>query len=48
MQIPGLAGVMLIRGQQIGMAGKLPRLVKQAPGNSAALLTRDKNAGFEP
>ncbi|MDD3694948.1 MAG: UPF0280 family protein [Lentisphaeria bacterium] len=48
MQISGLAGVMLIRGQQIGMAGKLPRLVKQAPGNSAALLTRDKNAGFEP
>lgn len=46
MEIPGVTGVMLVRREEIGLAGKLPKLVRQASGNLADLVTRAKNADF--
>jgi len=46
MDIPGIFGLLVICGEEIGLAGELPPLVRQNPAQSRDLVTRDKNAVF--
>ena len=46
MEIPGISGVLVICGGEIGLSGELPPLVKQNPEQSRGLITRDRNAFF--
>jgi len=40
--IPGIEGVLLVKGDKIGMAGDLPKLVKHKDGDICSKITRDK------
>jgi ApbE superfamily uncharacterized protein (UPF0280 family) len=46
MSIPGVSGVLAVCGEEIGLAGELPQLVKQNPVANQNLVTRDRNAIF--
>jgi len=44
LQIPGIKGVLIIKDDNIGMAGKLPRLVKHTDKQFSEKVTRDKRS----
>ncbi|MBI9103580.1 MAG: UPF0280 family protein [Spirochaetales bacterium] len=44
--IPGIEGVLIIMGDKIGMAGKLPTLIKNADPELETKVTRDLNSGY--
>jgi len=44
MEIPGIHGLLIIRNDRIGMAGRLPRLVKYGGPPFSTKITRDKDS----
>lgn len=46
--IPGIAGVLLVKDDRIGLAGDLPPLVRNADAASQRKITRDRRAGPLP
>jgi len=46
--IPGIAGVLLIKDDRIGLAGDLPPLVRNADAASQRKITRDRRSGPLP
>ncbi|MDD3954582.1 MAG: UPF0280 family protein, partial [Lentisphaeria bacterium] len=46
MTIPGISGVMLVYGDELGLSGEMPPLVKQNAVLNQNLVTRDRNAIF--
>lgn len=46
MEIPGVSGVLAVCGEEIGLAGEMPPLVRQNPALNQNLVTRDRNAIF--
>lgn len=43
--IPGVSGLLLVKGEKVGVAGKLPRLVRQGDRRYALKITRDPGSG---
>ena len=39
--VPGVSGLLLVKGAQVGLAGRLPRLVRQAEARYDLKITRD-------
>jgi ApbE superfamily uncharacterized protein (UPF0280 family) len=43
--IPGVRGVLLVKNERVGLAGKLPRLVRHADREFPLKITRDPRSG---
>ena len=46
--IPGVAGVLLVKGERVGLKGDLPPLVAVSDPAFADKITRDRRSGFAP
>jgi ApbE superfamily uncharacterized protein (UPF0280 family) len=43
--LPGVAGLIIVKGEKVGMAGRLPRLVRHADARYDLKITRDPASG---
>jgi ApbE superfamily uncharacterized protein (UPF0280 family) len=43
--LPGVSGLLLVKGEKVGMAGRLPRLVRHADARYDLKITRDPASG---
>jgi len=44
--VPGVSGLLLVKGAKVGLAGRLPRLVRQAEARYDLKITRDPASGL--